>query len=155
MLNLNTPVEPSASTVSASGKASSGLKVPPPSGPPVWKILVLDQETKDILATVLRVQDLREIGVTLHVYVFSPSTVPGLVSGLLTIFDAKATSLVSATAVGRACHLLRCSNAGKYQENCTRPPEGPLRIFPPQLFRAASAVAVRRTRGGGRKGWNE
>lgn len=71
MLNLNTPVEPTASTVSASGKAASGLKVPPPSGPPVWKILVLDQETKDILATVLRVQDLREIGVTLHVYVFS------------------------------------------------------------------------------------
>jgi len=70
MLNLNTPVEPSASTVSASGKAASGLKVPAASGPPVWKILVLDQETKDILATVLRVQDLREIGVTLHVYVF-------------------------------------------------------------------------------------
>jgi len=69
MLNLNTPVEPPASTVSASGKAASGLKVPAPSGPPVWKILVLDQETKDILATVLRVQDLREIGVTLHVYV--------------------------------------------------------------------------------------
>jgi hypothetical protein len=71
MLNLNTPVEPSASTLSTSGKAASGLKVPAASGPPVWKILVLDQETKDILATVLRVQDLREIGVTLHVYVFS------------------------------------------------------------------------------------
>jgi hypothetical protein len=69
MLNLNTPVEPSASAVSASGgKAASGLKVPAATGPPVWKILVLDQETKDILATVLRVQDLREIGVTLHVY---------------------------------------------------------------------------------------
>jgi hypothetical protein len=67
MLNLNTPVEPSVSTVSASGKAASGLKVPAASGPPVWKILVLDQETKDILATALRVQDLREIGVTLHV----------------------------------------------------------------------------------------
>jgi sec1 family domain-containing protein 1 len=65
MLNLNTPVEPSVSTA---GKGASGLKVPPPTGPPVWKILVLDQETKDILATVLRVQDLRDIGVTLHVY---------------------------------------------------------------------------------------
>jgi hypothetical protein len=71
MLNLNMPVEPSASTtVSASGKAASGLKVPAVPHPPVWKILVLDQETKDILATVLRVQDLREIGVTLHVYAF-------------------------------------------------------------------------------------
>jgi hypothetical protein len=67
MLNLNTSVEPS---VSAAGKGASGLKVPPSTGPPVWKILVLDQETKDILATVLRVQDLRDIGVTLHVYAF-------------------------------------------------------------------------------------
>ena len=73
MLNLNTPVEPSASTVLASGKAPSGLKVPAATGPPVWKILVLDQETKDILATVLRVQDLRDIGVTLHVYAFTLS----------------------------------------------------------------------------------
>jgi hypothetical protein len=125
MLNLNTPVEPSVSTVSASGKAASGLKVPAASGPPVWKILVLDQETKDILATVLRVQDLREIGVTLHVYVFSFLT-PWFAFGLVTIFDTKATSLVSTTTVRRPCHLLRCSNAGKYQENRTRPPEGSL-----------------------------
>ena len=38
-------------------------------GAPIWKILVLDQQTKDVLATVLRVQDLRDVGVTLHVYV--------------------------------------------------------------------------------------
>jgi hypothetical protein len=124
MLNLNTPVEPPASTVSASGKAASGLKVPAASGPPVWKILVLDQETKDILATVLRVQDLREIGVTLHVYVVTLSSC--LVFRLVTIFDTKATSLVSTTPVRRPCHLLRCANPGKYQENCTRPPEGSL-----------------------------
>lgn len=120
MLNLNTPVEPSASVVSASGKAAPGLKVTAASGPPVWKILVLDQETKDILATVLRVQDLREIGVTLHVYVF-PFLPAWLVS--VTIFDAKATPLVSTTTVRRPCHLLRCSYPRKYQENCTRPPE--------------------------------
>ncbi len=36
-------------------------------GPPVWKVLILDQQTKDVLATVLRVQDLRDAGVTLHV----------------------------------------------------------------------------------------
>ncbi|THH33124.1 hypothetical protein EUX98_g1077 [Antrodiella citrinella] len=39
----------------------------PVTGPPVWKVLVLDQHTKDVLATVLRVQDLRDAGVTLHV----------------------------------------------------------------------------------------
>jgi sec1 family domain-containing protein 1 len=68
MLNLNKPIEPSPSTVSSSGKAPSALKVPAAANLPIWKILVLDQETKDILATVLRVQDLRDIGVTLHVY---------------------------------------------------------------------------------------
>jgi hypothetical protein len=34
---------------------------------PVWKVLVLDEQSKDVLATVLRVQDLRDSGVTLHV----------------------------------------------------------------------------------------
>ena len=34
--------------------------------PLVWKVLILDDQSKDILATSLRVQDLREQGVTLH-----------------------------------------------------------------------------------------
>lgn len=66
LLNLNDPISAASPTV---GKASTGLKLSATSGPPVWKILVLDQQTKDVLATVLRVQDLRDIGVTLHVYV--------------------------------------------------------------------------------------
>ncbi|KAF7304695.1 Sly1 vesicle trafficking sec1-like protein [Mycena kentingensis (nom. inval.)] len=68
VLNLNDTPEPAPT----SGKPSSGLKTPPPSGPPVWKVLVLDQQTKDVLATVLRVQDLRDVGVTLHVQLHSP-----------------------------------------------------------------------------------
>lgn len=36
------------------------------SQPLVWKVLILDDLSKDILATSLRVQDLREQGVTLH-----------------------------------------------------------------------------------------
>ena len=63
LLNLNQPVE---STI-ATSKSGSGFKPPPASAPPVWKILVLDQQTKDVLATVLHVQDLRDSGVTLHV----------------------------------------------------------------------------------------
>jgi hypothetical protein len=38
-------------------------------GPAVWKVLILDSRSKDVLATVMRVQDLRDVGVTLHVYV--------------------------------------------------------------------------------------
>lgn len=62
LLNLNAPPD----VPPASGKTGSGFKTPQP-GPPVWKVLVLDQQTKDVLATVLRVQDLRDVGVTLHV----------------------------------------------------------------------------------------
>ncbi len=68
LLNLNNPVDSFGSTAQLATKVSA-LKVPAPSGPPVWKVLVLDQYTKDVLATVLRVQDLRDVGVTLHVYV--------------------------------------------------------------------------------------
>jgi hypothetical protein len=64
LLNLNEPVQANASV---GGKGTSTPK-PSVNGPPVWKVLVLDQQTKDVLATVLRVQDLRDIGVTLHVY---------------------------------------------------------------------------------------
>lgn len=67
----------STGTAAASlGKSGTGLKVPT-TGPPVWKVLVLDQQTKDVLATVLRVQDLRDIGVTLHVYGIILRTTPG------------------------------------------------------------------------------
>ncbi|KAI8990547.1 Sec1-like protein [Trametes punicea] len=71
LLNLNNPVEPNINPVQTSGKGTASLKVIAPSGPPVWKILVLDQHTKDVLATVLRVQDLRDVGVTLHVQLHS------------------------------------------------------------------------------------
>lgn len=64
LLNLNNSMDASTNTTKLSG---SEFKTPAQAGPPVWKILVLDQQTKDVLATVLRVQDLRDVGVTLHV----------------------------------------------------------------------------------------
>ncbi|KJA28629.1 hypothetical protein HYPSUDRAFT_34084 [Hypholoma sublateritium FD-334 SS-4] len=63
LLNLNQPVETPSQSI---GKGGSGAKSTI-LGPPVWKVLILDQQTKDVLATVLRVQDLRDAGVTLHV----------------------------------------------------------------------------------------
>ncbi|KAF9535882.1 Sly1 vesicle trafficking sec1-like protein [Crepidotus variabilis] len=68
LLNLNQPPE---LTPSGPLKGTSGVNTPPITGPPVWKVLVLDQQTKDVLATVLRVQDLRDAGVTLHVQLHS------------------------------------------------------------------------------------
>ncbi|KAH7100179.1 SLY1 protein [Auriculariales sp. MPI-PUGE-AT-0066] len=55
LINLNAPPQPAPAN--GSGTAQT----------PVWKVLVLDQQTKDVLATILRVQDLRDVGVTLHV----------------------------------------------------------------------------------------
>lgn len=86
LLNLNTSSFNHASSSSAPGSnynsrpgsaagqndASSGAGDPSiPSGPPVWKVLVMDKVSKDILATSLRVQDLRENGVTLHMQLHS------------------------------------------------------------------------------------
>lgn len=54
------------------------LNPPPPRGtleappPLVWKVLILDGASQDVLATSLRVQDLREQGVTLHMQLHSP-----------------------------------------------------------------------------------
>lgn len=67
LLNFNDPnfshMGPSKSTGEEEG--ATGL----PKAPPVWKVLVMDQTSTDILSTSLRVQDLRENGVTLHLYV--------------------------------------------------------------------------------------
>lgn len=41
----------------------------PPSQLPTWKVLVLDKVAQDVIATSLRVQDLRDQGVTLHMFV--------------------------------------------------------------------------------------
>jgi hypothetical protein len=69
LLNLNQP-PPSSSSSAGPYPASSSPPAPAfddvAQGPLVWKVLVLDELSKDILATSLRVQDLREQGVTLH-----------------------------------------------------------------------------------------
>lgn len=71
LLNLNHPIDASTNALPASKQPGSEFRSSTPAGPPVWKILVLDQQTKDVLATVLRVQDLRDVGVTLHVQLHS------------------------------------------------------------------------------------
>lgn len=65
LLNLSDPTAPSGTATQP--KSAPAVKTPSSTAPLVWKVLVLDQQTKDVLATVLRVQDLRDAGVTLHV----------------------------------------------------------------------------------------
>lgn len=69
LLNLGDASAPSGTPTQP--KSAPPVKTTSSTAPLVWKVLVLDQQTKDVLATVLRVQDLRDAGVTLHVYAAS------------------------------------------------------------------------------------
>ena len=62
LLSLNSP---SSSSSSSSLTPSSSNQLP------TWKVLVMDKIAQDVLATSLRVQDLRDSGVTLHMFVSS------------------------------------------------------------------------------------
>jgi len=68
LLNLGISQDVPAPSATQPKSAPAAVKAPTSTAPLVWKVLVLDQQTKDVLATVLRVQDLRDAGVTLHVY---------------------------------------------------------------------------------------
>ncbi|MBW0468204.1 hypothetical protein O181_007919 [Austropuccinia psidii MF-1] len=59
ILNFNSK----SSSASSSNNPSSNL--------PAWKVLILDKQSQDVLATTLRVQDLRSLGVTLHMQLSS------------------------------------------------------------------------------------
>lgn len=72
LLNLNNAPPASTSTAGPFPRPTSpGAVEDNIQGPLVWKVLILDELSKDILATSLRVQDLREQGVTLHMQLHS------------------------------------------------------------------------------------
>lgn len=68
----HTPIEPadSHSDVNANGNlALSSTPILDSDGNPIWKILVFDDLGRDVISSVLRVNDLRTWGVTMHMYV--------------------------------------------------------------------------------------
>lgn len=72
LLNLNQPSPASSSSSPFPRPATPSTGIEDAQAPLVWKVLILDDLSKDILATSLRVQDLREQGVTLHMQLHSP-----------------------------------------------------------------------------------
>lgn len=47
-------------------------------GEPIWKVLVFDNLGRDVISSVLRVNDLRALGITIHLYASRPPDVsPG------------------------------------------------------------------------------
>ena len=73
MLNLNHESEESTNG-QIEQTSSNGLAVPSApilnsDGEPIWKVLVFDDLGRDVISSVLRVNDLRTWGVTMHMYV--------------------------------------------------------------------------------------
>lgn len=59
LLSLNPPTNPSGSGTSTPNNSLTNAL-------PVWKLLIMDTTARDVVSTSLKVQDLRNLGVTLH-----------------------------------------------------------------------------------------
>ncbi|KAJ1326298.1 sec1 family domain-containing protein 1 [Microdochium nivale] len=66
ILNLNETVDSQDNEAAqANGLAPAG-SILTPEGQPIWKVLVFDELGRDVISSVLRVSDLRSMGVTMH-----------------------------------------------------------------------------------------
>jgi len=65
ILNLNQTVDNEDQDAHANGLAPAG-SILTPEGQPIWKVLVFDELGRDVISSVLRVSDLRSMGVTMH-----------------------------------------------------------------------------------------
>lgn len=79
MLDLNQDGAPetdgNSDYASANGQAGQPARILTAEGEPIWKVLVFDNLGRDVISSVLRVDDLRERGVTNHLYVGSQLSV--------------------------------------------------------------------------------
>lgn len=77
MLNLNHDAEENNGEhhdhTSTSGLSGPSAPILNSNGEPIWKVLVFDDLGRDVISSVLRVNDLRTWGVTMHMYVFMAS----------------------------------------------------------------------------------
>ncbi|KAA8646538.1 hypothetical protein EYZ11_010736 [Aspergillus tanneri] len=75
ILNLNhdpkTAEDGSSHEVSAQGLVSQSTPILNEDGDPIWKVLVFDNMGRDVISSVLRVNDLRAWGVTIHLNINS------------------------------------------------------------------------------------
>lgn len=70
ILNLNETVESSESEEAlANGLLAPVAPILDADGNPIWKVLVFDDLGRDVISSVMRVSDLRSMGVTMHMLV--------------------------------------------------------------------------------------
>lgn len=72
ILNFNNASSESSASQHAQNSTSSPIPQTTPilnsDGDPIWKVLVFDDLGRDVISSVLRVNDLRGWGVTIHLY---------------------------------------------------------------------------------------
>lgn len=66
ILNLNAPRQPADADDSASSLHAANTPILSETGEPIWKVLVFDDFARDVVSSVLRVNDLRAWGVTIY-----------------------------------------------------------------------------------------
>ncbi|KAI9891513.1 MAG: Vesicle trafficking between the ER and Golgi [Vezdaea aestivalis] len=71
VLNLNQQTISSDTTISSNGLTPSTPQVLNADGDPIWKVLIFDNLGRDVISSVLRVNDLRSWGVTVHLNINS------------------------------------------------------------------------------------
>ncbi|EXL98444.1 hypothetical protein FOIG_09240 [Fusarium odoratissimum NRRL 54006] len=70
ILNLNESVESSeADEAHANGLLAPVAPILDADGNPIWKVLVFDDLGRDVISSVMRVSDLRSMGVTMHMHI--------------------------------------------------------------------------------------
>ncbi|KKA24558.1 Golgi transport protein Sly1 [Rasamsonia emersonii CBS 393.64] len=75
ILNLNHDIQPAGDSHhdgTANGLISHSTPILNEDGDPIWKVLVFDNMGRDVISSVLRVNDLRAWGVTIHLNINSP-----------------------------------------------------------------------------------
>jgi sec1 family domain-containing protein 1 len=71
ILNLNHDIHASGDSPlegAGAGAAPQSTPILNEDGDPIWKVLVFDNKGRDVISSVLRVNDLRAWGVTIHLY---------------------------------------------------------------------------------------
>lgn len=67
ILNLNDATQPTEDEEpQANGPPAVAAPILTSDGEPIWKVLVFDDLGRDVISSVLRVSDLRALGVTMH-----------------------------------------------------------------------------------------
>ncbi|KAF7549543.1 hypothetical protein G7046_g8315 [Stylonectria norvegica] len=73
ILNLNETVESSETDEAhANGLLAPVAPILDADGNPIWKVLVFDDLGRDVISSVMRVSDLRSMGVTMHMHIGTP-----------------------------------------------------------------------------------